>query len=111
MNRTCIFYSVCLLTALLSGCAIVGGGRYEMSEGWRFGWVRAIGSDREMPDVTIKQCLGSASSRERRFVTVAFWRARSVRTIAVELAPDAQLKNGDTVYVNVRTCAIGLQPR
>lgn len=95
-----------LLPLLLAGCVSFHDSRFPPSEGWRYGWVQAVGSATEMSGVAIKQCLSSGEREDRRYVRVSFRNGRISRTIAVPVTSGVALRKGDTVYVNTSSCVV-----
>jgi hypothetical protein len=98
---------VSLATLLLTGCVTLYDNRYPSAEGWRYAWVHTVGTAEEVSSVTLKQCLSEAHATDTgKYVKVWFRNGSGSRSIAVPLPAEVQVSKGETVYVNLETCAL-----
>ncbi|MDM4768271.1 hypothetical protein [Pelomonas sp. SE-A7] len=101
---------LCLIPLLgsLVGCATVYEGKYPSEDGWRMGWIQAIGPAIELSTTTSRQCETNSEKDDRRVAKVGLRSGRLGKFVALPVASDSTLKAGDKVYVNVKRCVIEL---
>lgn len=105
--RLCILIP---LVAALVGCATVYEGKYSTEEGWRYGWVQAIGAAKEFSDASLGRCTGPGKSDNQRVVKISLRNGRLNKTVALPESKDSSMRAGDKVYVNMRRCEVVLHP-
>lgn len=98
-----------VIVAFVAGCATPAeDGRYRFSDGWREGVVQREIPAEALGDPGFWRCTRGTTVAERgghTFVVVKYQRrpGRTARHL-VRLGAQTQVREGDSVYVNVGTC-------
>src|SRR3954469_22904308 len=103
-------YGVPALVALgwLAGCAMVYEGKYDWDEGWRVGRVLQFGPGMAMSTTTHDDCRVHAVPADVTrtvYAEVAYNNeGRWLRNRVAPVAEGMAIVQGQTVYINVRSC-------
>ena len=104
-------YRMAALFALggLAGCALVYEGKYDWDQGWRVGRVITSGAGMTVSPTVADDCRKQASPADVArtvYAEVAYQsEGRWLRHRVVPIPQGEALEDGQTVYVNVHSCA------
>ena len=91
----------------LAGCATVYQGKYDWDEGWRVGRVIKFGAAAALGEAAMDDCRTSpADAAPTAYADVAYQsEGRWPRHRVVPVPEGMAIKAGQTVYLNVHSCA------
>jgi hypothetical protein len=96
----------------LAACAMVYEGKYNWDEGWRFGRVIRLGTGKALVQTPPEECRQEAASADAArtlYAEVAYQsEGRWLRQLVVPIPEGMALKEGQKVYLNLRSCAIAV---
>jgi hypothetical protein len=102
--------AVLFALAWLGGCALVYEGKYDWDEGWRVGRVITFGTDTSLARTSVNECGQHGSHPDMAgtvYAEVAYQsEGRWLRHRVVPVPQGIALKEGQTVYINVPSCAL-----
>lgn len=99
---------------LISGCANFSSEKgFEWGDGWRIGTVTAVGDGASFESKLAGNCKAPAFSKTSapRYATIRYRSNSSPTWRTIPMSEDASLAIGDTVYINIRSCAAKLVSR
>lgn len=92
----------------VTGCAALYEGKYDWDEGWRVGWVRQLGTGATLAGKVAEECRREplpAGVAQAPYVEVAYRsEGRWPRYRVVPVPNGMTIKEGQKVYVNLRSC-------
>lgn len=100
--------AIAIALATLTACSALYEGKYDYSDGWRIATVERLVSRHEVQDGLLKDCRSedATQSAEQGFALVTYRIFKGTRKRIVKSPVNASLEAGDSIYVNVRTCAM-----